>query len=222
MQKFDAIRARAEDRKGGAAALETLIGDFTPRNVSDFPDDRILSEFSKRVFQAGFNWKVIENKWPGFEIAFAGFAIGPNAMMSDEDLDRHLSNTDIVRHAAKILSVRDNAIMLQDLARDHDTAAQAIGDWPVQDQIGLMALLKARGNRLGGMTGQYALRFLGRDGFILSGSVVAALNQAGVLDGAATSKSALRKVQDAFNTWHEQSGESYTRMSRILALSTDG
>jgi 3-methyladenine DNA glycosylase Tag len=220
MRKFAAIKADAEERKGGAEALSALLGpDQHARDVGALSDDRILAEFSKRVFQAGFNWSVIENKWEGFEAAFHNFDPARNAMMSDEDLDRHLKNTGIVRHAAKILSVRDNAIFLCDLAREHGSAAKCLGDWPVSDLIGLWEMMKKRGNRLGGTTGQYALRFLGKDSFILSRSVVQALNRAGVIDGAATSKTAQRAVQAAFNEWHRQSGESYTRISRILAMS---
>lgn len=221
---IERIRAVAEDRKGGAEVLEAMLPPpvAEPDRIAELGDDRILAEFSKRVFQAGFNWKVIENKWDGFERAFHGFDIGRNAMMSDEDLDRLLQDTGIVRHATKILSVRDNAIFLSDLAVEHGSAAKAIGTWPLDDQIGLLDLMKTRGARLGGVTGQYALRFLGRDCFILSGSVVAALNMAQVIDGKASSKTALRKVQDAFNRWHAESGESYTRLSRLLALSADG
>ena len=82
--------------------------------------------------------------------------------------------------------------------------------------------MKKRGSRLGGVTGQYALRFMGMDSFILSRSVIAALQRAGVIDGPATSKTAQRKIQDAFNAWHKESGESYTRISRILGMSIDG
>ena len=223
MWRFEKIRKLAEDRKGGAAALEKLLPDRDEAgDVAALGDDRILSEFSKRVFQAGFNWKVVESKWEGFEAAFWGFDIGRNALISDDDLDQLLKDTRIVRHAAKILSVRDNAILLSDLAKEHGSAAKCIGNWPQTDQIGLMEMMKKRGNRLGGMSGQYALRFLGRDGFILANHVVAALNMAGVIDGQATSKTALRKVQEAFNTWAEESGETYTRMSRILAMSNEG
>ena len=170
------------------------------------------------VFNAGFNWKVIETKWDGFEAAFHGFDIGRNAMMSDADLDAHLKNTAIVRNAPKILTIRDNAIFLSDLAKEHGSAAAYIGNWPVTEYVELLDLLKKRGARLGGATGQYALRFAGYDNFILSRSVVAALNMAGVIDGAATSKTALRKAQAAFNAWAEESGESYARMSRTLAM----
>ncbi len=219
MQSFETIRARATERKGEAELERLLSESHAPRDISTLGDDRVLSEFSKRIFQAGFNWSVVENKWPGFEAAFHGFDIGRNAMMSDEDLDLHLKNADIVRHAKKILSIRDNAIFLSDLAEAHGSAAAHIGGWPTDDHIGLLNLLKSRGTRLGGMTGQYALRFLGRDCFILSRDVVTALGVAGVIDGPATSKSALEKVQAAFNAWHAETGESYTRMSRILAMS---
>ncbi len=138
--------------------------------------------------------------------------------MSDEDLDAHLRNTGIVRHAGKILSVRDNAIFLSDLAREHGSAAAFLGNWPREDTVGLFTLLKKRGARLGGMTGPYALRTLGYDNFILSKSVVAALNLAGVIDGAATSKKAQVATQEAFNTWAEESGESHAAISRVLAF----
>lgn len=218
MKTYAEIHAMAVERKG-AAAIEAHMPNKPDVPLRTLSDDRLLSEFSKRVFQAGFNWTVIENKWPGFEAAFHGFDIGRNALMSDEDLDRHLQNTDIVRHAAKILSVRDNAVFLSDLAKAHGSAARHIGTWPLEDTVGLFALMKSRGNRLGGTTGQYALRFLGYDNFILSKSVVAALNMAGVIDGAASSKTALAKVQAAFNEWRAQSGESQARISRVLAMS---
>lgn len=218
MRKYSEIKQIAIDRKG-AAELAAHMPDPPAVPLAEMPDDRLLSEFSKRVFQAGFNWKVVENKWPGFEAAFHGFELGRNAMMSDEDLDKHLKNKDIIRHATKILSVRDNAIFLSDLAREHGSAAKYIGNWPVSDTVGLFAMMKARGARLGGATGQYALRFAGYDNFILSRSVVAGLKAAGVIDGPATSKTALAKIQAAFNDWHQESGESYSAMSRVLAFS---
>ncbi len=218
MKSYSELHEMALARKG-AEALAAHWPLPSETALRDQTDDRLLSEFTRRVFQAGFNWSVIDKKWPGFETAFHGFDLGRNAMMSDDDLDAHLKNTDIVRHAGKILTVRDNAVFLSDLAREHGSAARFIGDWPVEDTIGLFALLKARGARLGGTTGQYALRFAGYDGFILSRSVVAALNVAGVIDGAATSKGALRKVQDAFNAWHAESGAPYAVISRTLAMS---
>ncbi len=218
MKSYAELRDMAAARKG-AAELEAALPGPPDRRLADQSDDRLLSQFTKSVFQAGFNWQVIENKWDGFEAAFHGFDIGRNALMSDDDLDRHLQNTAIVRNATKILTVRDNAVFLSELAAEHGTAAACLGNWPNTDTVGLFDLLKTKGSRLGGVTGQYALRTLGYDNFILSKSVVSALNMAGVIDGAATSKSALKKVQAAFNTWTDESGESLTRISRVLAMS---
>lgn len=224
MEDFATIRARAAARKGGDAALDALLAEAvvkTPAEIAALGDDRILSEFSKRVFQAGFNWKVVESKWPDFETAFHGFDIGRNAMMSDDDLDAHLKNAGIVRHAKKILSIRDNAIFLSDLAKEHGSAARAIGEWPAEDHTGLLELMKKRGARLGGTTGQYALRFLGKECFIAGGDVVKALISAGVVDKPPTSKGAMKAVQAAFTAWKKESGLDMTRISRTLAMSVD-
>jgi 3-methyladenine DNA glycosylase Tag len=38
-------------------------------------DDEYFARMTKALFQAGLNWQMIENKWPNFEKAFAGFSI---------------------------------------------------------------------------------------------------------------------------------------------------
>jgi hypothetical protein len=45
------------------------------------------------------------------------------------------------------------------------------------------------------------------------------MRMAGVVDGPVTSKRAHKAIQEAFNTWADESGETYTRMSRVLAMS---
>ena len=56
-----------------------------------------------------------------------------------------------------------------------------LGGWPSTDYIGLLAFMKSGGSRIGGNTGQYAMRFMGRDSFILSRDVVARLIAEGVI-----------------------------------------
>ena len=221
MRSFDEIYAITADRKGGAEALEQMLAPAEdPVDPAAIGDDRWLSNFTKGVFRAGFNWRVIDAKWDGFEAAFHGFDIGKCAMMDDEWFDALIQDTRIVRHGAKIQSVRDNAVFLQELAQEHGSAARVFAEWPGEDYIGLLALLKTRGTRLGGTTGQYALRFMGIDSFILSRDVVARLVAEGVIDKAPSSKKALAAVQAAFNTWRDQSGRSLTEISRVLAMST--
>ena len=222
MTPFADIRKRAEDLNGGSSGLAKRLEGFlvkTPEEIAEMGDDRILSELSLRVFQSGFNWSVVAKKWPDFETAFEGFDITRNVFLSDDDFDDHMRNTGIVRHAKKILSIRDNAVFLSDLAKEHGSAAAFFGHWPSEDHVGLLAVMKKRGARLGGATGQYALRFLGKESFILSGDVTTALISAGVIDKPATSKTALNAVQAAFNAWKEETGENLTRLSRIMAMS---
>ncbi|ADZ71793.1 DNA-3-methyladenine glycosylase I [Polymorphum gilvum] len=222
MRSFHDIRAMAAANKGGEAALSALLGETQPRTEAELAaigDDRWLAMFTRCIFQAGFNWKVIDAKWPGFEEAFEGFDPARIAHWPDERLDALASDARVVRNAAKIHSVRDNALFLRDLARNGGSASAVLAAWPASDQIGLMDLLKTRGSRLGGNTGQYALRFMGKESFILSASVLAALRREGIVDGTSLSKKSLAAIQGAFNQWKAESGASLTEISRILAFS---
>ena len=89
MDSFNSIFQRAVERKGGVAALEEIL----PTAASDEAlisrtDDRYLAEMTRCVFRSGFVWKIIENKWEGFEEAFSGFDVTVCAMLSDEELEQ--------------------------------------------------------------------------------------------------------------------------------------
>jgi 3-methyladenine DNA glycosylase Tag len=219
MRDFNEIYAIAADRHGGVDALEAkLTPPLSPAELAAIPDDRWLSTITRSVFQAGFNWKVIEAKWDGFETAFGGFDVPRCAFMDDDKFDALLTDTRIVRNGMKIATVRDNAVFLLEL-REQGGAGTVLGGWPSTDYIGLLDLLKTRGARLGGTTAQYAMRFMGRDSFILSRDVTARLIAEGIVDKPPTSKSALKATQAAFNAWMDQSGRSLTEISRVLAMS---
>ena len=188
-------------------------------DLARIPDDRWLSMMAKCLFQAGFHWKVIEAKWPGFETAFEGFNPARVSFYGYEEIDRLVSDTAIVRNGAKIMAVVENARFLVDLAAEHGSAAKFFADWPADDFIGLMDVLAKRGSRLGGATGQRALRWMGKSSYILSGDVIARLIAEGVVAKAPASKRDLAAVQAAFNTWRGQSGRSLTEISRVLSMS---
>jgi 3-methyladenine DNA glycosylase Tag len=218
---FDAILARAAARKGGRDALAALLPPPPdPAALRALPDDRVLAEMTKRIFCAGFVWQVIESKWNGFEAAFSGFDPAFLAFAPDEHWDRLIADPRIVRNGAKIMAVRANARFVRDLAAEHGSAGRFLADWPADDSVGLLEVLSKRGSRLGGMTGQYLLRFLGRDGAILNTDVVACLRDAG-LDIAATptSKRDLALIQSTFNRWAAETGLPRAHLSRICAMS---
>jgi 3-methyladenine DNA glycosylase Tag len=221
MADFQKIRARAAKRKGGETALASLLGAL-PDNaaVAKIADDRILSTMAERVFAAGFVWRVIEQKWPGFEEAFLGFE--PKRLLFQPDDFWHDLTADkrIVRNPQKIKSVRDNAALVERVSKEHGGFGKFLAEWPADDQVGLMAYLGKHGSRLGGKTGQYFLRWLDWDAFIISVDMAAALRDDG-LDVAEdpTSKKDLDKIQAQINLWAVATGLPRRHISRILAMS---
>lgn len=218
MDSFDSIFQRAAERKGGPAALEEML----PAPASDAalrkrPDDRYLAEMTKCIFRSGFVWQIIENKWPGFEEAFDRFDVSSAAMLSDEDLERLGTDERIVRNGVKIRAVRGNAQFIREVRDEHGSFGAFLAAWPREDFVGMWEVLKLRGERLGGQTGRFFLRFVGWDTPVLSPDVVAALIGQGVVDKNPTSRKALLAVQTAFNTWHEESGRPFCQISRTLS-----
>ena len=172
------------------------------------------------VFQAGFVWRVVDRKWDDFEDVFFGFPPEKIVMLSPDQIDRFAQNPRIIRNRQKVLSVQANAQFILDITREHGGFGKFIGRWPGQELIELFSLLKARGSRLGGMTGQRILRNMGKDTFIVTGDVVRCLQRSGLdIGDSPASKRALRLIQDAFNQWHEESELPYSHLSRIAALS---
>ena len=224
MEKFSTIMHRAASRYGGEDAVITKVKqgleDYSNR-ISDMSDDRWLAEFTKRIFQAGFNWKVVENKWDGFERAFWNFKPSRCARLDLDDMEKLTTDTGIVRNPVKIKTVPKNAQMILNMAAQKGSADAFIREWPSTDYVGLLVYLQKHGSHLGHNTASYALRFSGVPAFILSRDVTAALIHAGVIDKPATSKTAKKAVQAAFNQWAEESGEDISYVSRVLALSLD-
>jgi 3-methyladenine DNA glycosylase Tag len=221
MPSFKTIRARAEARKGGRAGLAALLSPAPdPAALRALPDDRVLAEMARRVFASGFVWRVIEQKWAGFEAAFEGFDVGRLCFEPDEFWEHLTRDARIVRNAAKIMSVRANARFVADLAVEHGSAGRFLADWPPRDQAGLLEVLGKRGSRLGGMTGQYLLRFLGRDGWMASRDVVACLRDAGLdISETPSTRREFRLIDGQFAAWAKETGLPLATLSRICALS---
>jgi 3-methyladenine DNA glycosylase Tag len=220
MIAFKAIRARAAKRKGGEAVLASLLPKVpSQKALAKVGDDRVLAEMAQRIFSAGFVWSVIEKKWPGFEAAFLRFDPRQLTFQPDEFWEGLLDDKAIVRNPQKIKAVRDNAAFVLDIAKQHGSFGKFLGEWPADDQVGLLELLAKRGARLGGMTGQYFLRFIGKDVYIASADLIACLRDAGLDIAGATSKKDQRKIQDQLNAWAKETGLPYTHLSRICAMS---
>lgn len=222
MRSFGEIVNIVRDRHGAPGVPAGTDDIKSPSELAAIPDDRWLSMATRCIFQSGFNWKVIDAKWQGFEEAFEGFGLGRWALASDDDIAALLSDARVVRNGQKLSTVPVNARFFLERSRENGGFGRFVGEWPTTDQIGLMEALDKGGSRLGGATGQYFLRFMGKESFILSKDVTAALVREGVIAGPATSRKALAAVQAAFNRWREETGLPMTIISRTLARSIDG
>lgn len=80
-----------------------------PKDASDY-----LRVMTRAVFQAGFNWKVIENKWSGFEEAFDRFDPFIVATYDDIKISNLSQDSRIVRNASKINATIYNAQIMVD------------------------------------------------------------------------------------------------------------
>jgi 3-methyladenine DNA glycosylase Tag len=202
MRAFGEILAVAAKRKGGLPALEKTLAATPARErsaVAAIPDDRILAEMTRRIFNADFSSKVIEAKWPSFELAFKGFNPKICAFTSDEHFDALMKDKGIVRNGAKIRAVQTNAQLVVDLAARHGSAARFFADWPDDNYVGLLQVLKDRGSHLSGGAAMWFLRAIGKPAFITTPDVVAALIREKVVTKAPSSKKDFAAIQAAFN-----------------------
>lgn len=218
---FKSIQARAAKRKGGEKVLASLMPKKRDNKaLAKLTDDRVLAEMARRVFCAGFVWSVIDKKWPGFEEAFLGFNPKRLLFQPAEFWEKLTQDTRIVRNPTSIRSVRDNAKFVTDIAAEHGSFGKFLAAWPADDQIGLLEIFAKRGSRLGGFSGQYLLRFLGRDSFILTGDLMMCLRDAGVpISEKGTSKKDQKLAQAQINEWARESGLPLTHISRICSMS---
>ena len=219
MTSFPALYHLAAANQGGVEVLEQRLPQ--PKTIAQLKrlsDDRYLSMMARCIFRAGFVWRVIDNKWPGFENAFAQFNPLAVAHFSDEKLEQLAQDRSIVRNFTKIVAVRNNAVYVLDRQRSHGSFAAFIADWPEDNITGLWLEMKKHGCRLGGNSGPMMLRSMGKDTFLLTKDVCDALiNQGFIKKISPSSQRDLKLVEQVFNHLREESGRPLCQISRILA-----
>lgn len=219
MRSFGEIMAIAELHKGGASAVGALLPEVkTEAALKAVSDDRYLSEMSRRIFRAGLKHSVVDARWPAFEKAFWHFDPAKLELLSDEQLERLAADKTIIRHLGKIRAVRTNAMMVRQISREAGSVGVFLAEWPADNIVGLWGYLKKHGAQLGGDSAARFLRMVGKDTFILTNDVVAALVYDQVVDKKPSSQKALAQVQEAFNSWQQETGLPLAHLSRILSM----
>jgi len=214
---LDAARTRL-----GAAALEARL--TKPRSAAELKattDDRYLSQMELRIFRAGLKHSLVDAKWPAFEDVFDGFEPRRVRAMSDEALEALLGDRRLIRHWGKLKSVRDNAAAMIEVAEEHGSFGAWLAGWPGTDIVGLWEALAKRFSQMGGNSGPSFLRMVGKDTFVLTHSVTAALKRWGAADTLPKNRKDRAAVQSHFNTWADETGWPLCQLSLILAASVE-
>ncbi len=218
MRDYAWLSSYCLNRFGGVAELEARLPQ--PRSAEALRalgDDRYLSLIALRVFRAGLKHSLVDAKWPAFEEAFFAFDPHKVVLMGAEHLERLMQDSRLIRHLGKLKSVPRNAQFVIDVARERGSFGQLIADWPSSDIVGLWKYLAKHGSQLGGLSAPRLLRMIGKDTFIPTDDLVAALKAQGILDKAPTSQKELAAVQAAFNQWQAESGRPLCQLSVMLA-----
>jgi 3-methyladenine DNA glycosylase Tag len=218
MRDYQWLHEYCLNRFGSAQALEAHLPQ--PRSAAELrgiSDDRYLSTMSLRIFRAGLKHSLVDAKWPAFEQAFFGFDPEKVVLIGAERLEGMMQNTALIRHLGKLKSVPRNAQFVLDVQNDKGSFGALIAEWPVTDIVGLWRYLAKHASQLGGLSAPRFLRMVGKDTFIPTDDLVAALKAQQIVDKLPTSQRDRATVQAAFNQWHAQSGRPLCQLSWMLA-----
>jgi 3-methyladenine DNA glycosylase Tag len=218
---FATILDTARTRHGAAALDARLPQPKSAAELGAAPDDRYLSQMSLRIFRAGLKHSVVDAKWTAFEEVFVGFDPRRVRAMPDEDLEKLLGDARLIRHWGKLKAIRDNAAAMLAIADEFGSFGTWLGTWPVANIVGLWDALGERFSQMGGNSGPMFLRMVGKDTFVLSPSVCAALKRWADMPKPPKNRAERAAAQACFNAWATEAGRPLSQLSMILALSVD-
>lgn len=156
------------------AATDPLMRDYYDHEwglpVTD--EQGLYERICLEGFQAGLSWATILRKRPAFRAAFAGFDPDTVALFTDDDVERLMQDTGIIRNRLKIAATIRNARATVELRNDGGLVdfvwgfrpsstprPHLVTDIPTQsaESIALSKALRKRGFSFVGPTTMFAL-----------------------------------------------------------------
>jgi len=113
-------------------------------------DDAYFENMTRVIFLAGLSWKMINEKWPNFKRAFRDFSIDEVAKFSENDVNRLMGDSGIVRNRAKITATLENAKEFQRIRNERGSFRSYLARLDNSNNYALVIKeLGKRFNRLG-------------------------------------------------------------------------
>ena len=154
-----------------AGSGDTAFGRYHDEVWGSRTDDEsaIFEALTLGVFEVGLSWSIVFGKRDAFRKAFGGFDVAKVAAMTEQDVDRLVQDTSIIRNRGKIQATVDNARAMMSaspslvaLARSYEItrkrAPRSVADLPksTPQAEALAQQLKSQGYRFVGPTSVYA------------------------------------------------------------------
>lgn len=114
--------------------LETTYHD-QEWGVPVYDDNKLFEMLTLEGAQSGLSWLTILKKREGYQEAFAHFDINTVAAFTGNDIERLVTNPNIVRHRQKIASTINNAQCIQAIQKEHASFSDYI--WAYVDHTPL-------------------------------------------------------------------------------------
>jgi DNA-3-methyladenine glycosylase I len=125
-------------------------------------DAQFLENLTRCIFQAGLNWQVVTNKWPGFKAAFHDFDVPTVAAYREAAIARLTTDAEIIRNKRKIAATIRNAQEFTYIARDHGSFRRWLDHLDKGDNYaGVVSRLIQRFNHVGAVTAHTFLHSVG-------------------------------------------------------------
>lgn len=106
--------------EGAAVRAHAEPDRWDPLTADDL--DRLAFEaLARRILAGGLTWVQVDARWPATRDALAGCDPGVVAALDDDALRHVMLRPDVLRNAARLRSVVDNARAFQEIAAEHGT-----------------------------------------------------------------------------------------------------
>lgn len=90
-----------------------------PQREKPKEDKTYFEILSKAVFNAGFNWQVVRNKWKGSKEIFKNFDPETLSKWSIDEITEALESPKIIRNSNKVTAIVSNASVFLNLVKKH-------------------------------------------------------------------------------------------------------